>query len=393
MGFRGSPDDRVRAVVATATCLLSCLSAFASAGAPAVRSSIASPGVTLLAGSLPTPIRHVVVVFFENTEFNTTLTGAPFEKSLAAQYAYASQFYAVAHNSLPDYLAATSGVVKGPVTPLAVTNIGDLAKARNLSWDGIMEGMPAPCDRQDNWSSGYDVAHDPFVWYSDIAHDPGRCDQRVLNLTAWNASLAQGTLPNYVFLTPDTFDDAHNGTLIQADAWLANLTGSLLAHPRLFASTALFATYDEGTTNAGFNGTTGGHVYLALLSPYARLGYNSTHPYNTISLLTTAEWLLGLGRTGHNDNWSVNPPMKDLFNFAKSYSVAGTVTNLAGVPILNATISDGLGVSATTNRSGGFVVYLSAGSYNLTASVAGLLSVSRTITVHHAAISGIRFRL
>ncbi|HZY70504.1 MAG TPA: alkaline phosphatase family protein [Thermoplasmata archaeon] len=350
-------------------------------------------GATTLAGMFPTPIRHVIVVFFENTEVNTTLAGAPFERSIAAHYAFASQFYAVAHYSLPDYLAATSGAVKSPATPFSARNIGDLAKARNLSWDGIMEGMPTACDRQDDWSVGYDVAHDPFVWYSDVIHNPGRCDQRVVNMTAWNASLAVGTLPNYVFLSPDTFDDAHNGTLLQADAWLANLTRSLLGHPRLFASTALFVTYDEGTSNLGFNGTSGGHVYLALVSPFARFGYNSTHPYNTISLLTTAEWLLGLGRTGHNDNWSVNPPMRDLFNFAKSYAVGGSVTDLSGTPIVNATISDGLGVSTTTNASGGFVLYLSSGSYNLTASAAGLVPVTRSIVVHHAAITGIRFRL
>ncbi|MFI5414165.1 MAG: hypothetical protein ACHQ16_00610, partial [Candidatus Lutacidiplasmatales archaeon] len=50
-------------------------------------------------------------------------------------------------------------------------------------------------------------------------------------------------------------------------------------------------------------------------SPYAVPGFNSSTQYDDYNLLTSTEWLLGLGHTGHNDNWSANSPMQDLFSF------------------------------------------------------------------------------
>src|SRR5690348_16725451 len=91
-----------------------------------LRGALAGGATAMSTGGFPTPIRHVVVIFLENTEANTTLAGAPYQSYLASHYAYAGQFYAVHHYSLPDYLAATSGVVKTPSGPFAARNIADL---------------------------------------------------------------------------------------------------------------------------------------------------------------------------------------------------------------------------------------------------------------------------
>jgi hypothetical protein len=110
------------------------------------------------------------------------------------------------------------------------------------------------------------------------------------------------------------------------DVWLrafvADLEGGSSA---VWRSTALIVTYDESTSTdtSGFsaNGQTinGGHIYTAVVSCYAHrtssgTAYRSYHSYTDWNVLTTAEWLLGLG-SGHfpNDSWSAWPPMTDLF--------------------------------------------------------------------------------
>ncbi|MCI4318606.1 MAG: carboxypeptidase regulatory-like domain-containing protein [Thermoplasmata archaeon] len=370
------------------------LMALVAAGVPSVlaepSSGPAAAGLRATSG-FPTPIRHVVVVMLENQELAAVLSGGPYEAYLASHYAAAGQFYSAHHYSLPDYLAATSGLVSTPSKPVATTSVGDLVQARGLGWKGIMESMPQACDRTDAWSAGYDTAHDPFIWYKNVVSSPTRCDTHVVDLSAWNSSLLSGKLPNYVFVSPNTYHDTHNGTLAAADQWVENFTQGLLAYPKLFASTALFVTYDEGTTNAGYNGSFGGHLYMALVSPYARMGYSSPHLYNTVSLLTTAEWLLGLGRTGHHDNWTVNPPMTDLFDFAPTHTVSGTVTDGGGQPLVAANVTDGLGVTATTGVLGNFSMTLPDGSYVLSAALDGRGSASQNVTVSGANITGVDF--
>jgi len=60
------------------------------------------------------------------------------------------------------------------------------------------------------------------------------------------ADLANNALPQYSFIAPNVDDDAHNGSLAQADTWLqSNVIVPLTASPA-FQSTLLIITFDEG---------------------------------------------------------------------------------------------------------------------------------------------------
>jgi hypothetical protein len=45
------------------------------------------------------------------------------------------------------------------------------------------------------------------------------------------ADFAQGHTPNYAYITPAGLDDAHDGTLEQADQWLQANVPAILARP------------------------------------------------------------------------------------------------------------------------------------------------------------------
>lgn len=312
----------------------------------------------------PTPIRHVIVVILENEEASTVLANGSYERTLADTYAYADELYSPMHYSLPNYLAATSGYTSNQFVPVRQVNVGTLATNANRTWAEYEESMPTPCDLSSGITAGgYDPFHNAFALYEPFINDTADCRHHMVSFTAWNAAVAAGHVPNYALLVPNVTDDGHNSSLAVADAWLSHWLPPLL-NDSFFSSSAIFITYDEGTTDAGVhNSSGGGHIYLALVSPYARMGYWSQVNYTTYSLLTTTEWLLGLGSTHDHDNWTTYPPMKDLFAFPER--VSGTVETANGTAVAGLEVSDHDGSSVRTNLSGGFSLVLPSGNFTL----------------------------
>ncbi|MCI4331921.1 MAG: alkaline phosphatase family protein [Thermoplasmata archaeon] len=295
--------------------------------------------------AFPTPIQHVVVVYLENAEASTVLASGLFEEGLYDSYAHAPNAFSICHPSEPNYLAGTSGSPHGrcgtdAYTQISATNIGDLLETKNRSWAGYMESMPSPCDLSNAYP--YAVKHNPFVFYRDIVTNSSRCRSHDLPLSSWNASVAKGTIPSYSFITPNLRHDGHDTSVAFADRWLKGWLTPLLSS-RWYAHTVFFVTYDEGTSNRGANGTTGGgHIYLATVSPFTSVGASVRTNVTLVNLLTTTEWLLGLGQLGRSDNWSAHPPMTALFDFPPTagasppnplaLSSAGGLWAVPGVP-------------------------------------------------------------
>ncbi len=265
----------------------------------------------------PTPIHHVFVVMFENAEIGNVLQNGSYERYLAGTYAEAGQYYSLEHYSLPNYLAITSGTASNLFKVEKAKNLGDLASAANETWKGEEQSMPFPCDTAS--TGDYDIMHNPWVMYADVVNQPKRCDQHVVNFTAFPAPNTTGTYANYNLVVPNLADDGHNTNVSIGDSWLRGFLSPLI-NSSVFKSSVFFLTYDEGTTNLGTgNSTGGGHVYFVAVSPYAVKGFDSTVQYSDYNVLTTTEWLLGLGHTGHNDNWSTFAPMYDLFSFPPAH--------------------------------------------------------------------------
>jgi hypothetical protein len=316
------------------------------AGAPAATTNSSCPSL-----KLPTPICHVIIIFLENQNVSWVLHHAPFQEYLAAKYAFASQYYSVIHYSYPNYVAATSGSETNFIHVHAKKNIVDLIRAANgtQTWMAYYEDMPVPCDNMT--APQYRIAHNPFVFYADIWNNPSLCKPHDVNFTALYAAENTSHMPNYVFIGPNnTHSCWQSGSGEKAcDPWLRGFV-SPMVNATWFKSAAIFITYDEGlrTDFSGINGTKGGgHVYTAVVSPFACMGHNSTTQYNHYNLMTTSEWLLGLGRTGYNDSWTLHPPMYDMFCFPNG--TGGVPVIWLGVSHLPATSS--VSIAQATPRS------------------------------------------
>jgi phosphoesterase family protein/carboxypeptidase family protein len=345
------------------------------------------------AGSFPTPIRHVFTIFLENEERSAVLQHAPFEVKLAQEYASASNYYSVCHPSAPNYLAVTSGATwqcgSDAVSSHATENIGDLAEGAGLAWGGFFESMPSACDRSDSYP--YIAHHNPFVYYPDLYRNASLCRAHDQSFTAWNSDVAAGTIPAYAFFAPNMTDDGHDTSTAYADHWLDRWLSPYL-NASWFSSSVWFITWDEGTTNSGCCGFTGGHLFFTAVSPYTRGGAVVTTNATHYSLLSTTEWLLGLtvGACGHADNSSSYAPLKGLFNFSASppstFALHGTVSSGAnGSPIAGARVTLGTGPATTSGAGGNYSFEVTNGSYLVTASAVGFVAQSAMATVSGAA--------
>lgn len=362
-------------------------------------------------------IQHVVVVVLENEVLSEVWGHGPYERYLAGTYGNASNVYAACHPSAPNYLAMFAAVVNqcGSDSWNNYTNrsLNVELDAANLSWAAYAEDLPSgACGDPGSATSGlFATRHVPALWMADVLQNQSYCAAHVRNSTDFNSSVANGTLPNFSFYTPNLCDDGHDGCgsnstnpqlTAQADAWLQGWLSPILNHTGRYAGsaeeavvnhTAFLVTWDEGIgNNSGFAvpGITGGDNYLwcgqngaagdaacggpiftAVVSPYSRNTSFATND-STYGLCRTVEWLFHLrplGNPGSMDNQTGFPAMTSLFRFPPAFNVTVRESNLPPNSLwwFNAT-----GAPPTSTHGTSLVLDLPNGTYSFTASAAAL---------------------
>jgi hypothetical protein len=280
---------------------LACVALLALAGC-----AHATPGAppALRAKSLPVSrASHVVVVLMENHELNAVIgnSDAPYVNAIARHYALAENYYAIAHPSLPNYLALTGGSTFGIDSDCLTCHVAgggivDQLERARISWRAYMEDMPSLCYRGDD-TGGYARRHDPFMYYDAIAGDPKRCS-KVVPASKLAPALLGGRLPAFVWVTPNMCDSTHDCGVNTGDRYLAGLLPPLIRE--LGPHGILFLTWDEGSSSAGCCGyASGGRVATIVAGPDIRRGARLTAPADHYSLLAAIDAALRLPPLGH----------------------------------------------------------------------------------------------
>jgi acid phosphatase len=203
-------------------------------------------------------VAKILVIMEENHSTAEVFpAGMPYLWHLARRYGYASDYSAITHPSLPNYLAIFSGSAfndppdcnPAPGCNYPGPSVFGQALARGKTARAYQESMPARCDHSD--SGTYAVRHNPWAY---IPAEAAACRSGdVPSGTPSGGALASdvraGTMPNVGLLTPNLIHDAHDGTLGQADAWLRQwipviMSGPDWRHHRL----AIVVVFDEGET-------------------------------------------------------------------------------------------------------------------------------------------------
>lgn len=259
---------------------------------------------------------HIFLIVMENKDYGDIIgsAAAPYLNSLAAQYGLATDYFAVAHPSLPNYLALIGGSTYGVESDCTscfqnAPNLADQLQSQGKSWKAYMEDLPRPCFLGSD-SGRYALKHNPWLYFDDVRNSPARC-QQVVPLTQLDADLAANTLPNLAWITPNLCHDMHDCSVGDGDSWLASFLPKLLGAQAWRDGGLILITWDEGSSDAGCcNAAHGGHVPLLVIAPGMRQGFRSNSPLDHYSVLRTIEdaWSLGhLGAAGSPATASLAP--------------------------------------------------------------------------------------
>ena len=226
---------------------------------------------------------HVVWIMLENVGYSVVGSpDAPYLNSLAAHCALATQYVAVAHPSLPNYVALTSGSTQGitddaePVEhPLAVPNLFSQLRG---NWRTYAESMPSACDRV---TSGlYAARHNPAVYYTNL---PTCAADDVALGSRLDLSHA------FTLIVPNVCDDMHSCPVATGDAWLAAHVPAILDSALYRAGRlVLFITFDENDESAT------NRVPCVALATQVVAGTRLVTHFTHYSLLRTTEALAHL---------------------------------------------------------------------------------------------------
>jgi acid phosphatase len=256
-------------------------------------------------------VAHVFIVLEENHSYSDVIGNTatmPYLNSLASANGLATQYYADAHPSLPNYFELTVGegtsitgsagdAYSGVVT---ADNVVRVLTAAGKTWKSYAESLPS-VGYLGGDSGAYLQHHNPFVYFSDVQNSSSQA-ANVVPFTQLAADMSSNSLPDYAFIVPNVNDDAHNcpvgmstctsdQQLAAADQWLSTNIAPLLASSA-FQNSLLIVVFDESEDSDTQNG--GGHVPAVLVGTMVKAGYQSTTVYQHESTLRLMMEALGV---------------------------------------------------------------------------------------------------
>jgi hypothetical protein len=226
----------------------------------------------------------------ENKDYASVIGpgAAPFINRLARSYGLATNYSAISHPSLPNYIALTSGSDQGisddsgpSSRQLHVPSI--FSQLPGGASRSLEQGMMSHCAKDD--SGEYAVRHNPETYYTNLGAGCRRYD------------VPFGAKPDlsarFTFVTPNLVNDMHDGSIGDGDRFLQSYLPALMTTPQYRSrSTAIFITWDEN------DGANGNQVPCIVISPFTH-GVRDGTRYTHYSLLRTTEALLGLPLLGN----------------------------------------------------------------------------------------------
>jgi phosphatidylinositol-3-phosphatase len=220
--------------------------------APPKATSTAGQGGT--GGAEPRRVQKLVTFIVENHSFNEMRAEMPWVAELADRYGYATNYAALTHPSLPNYLAIAGGESFGVTDdePPSVHRLpGSSVFGQTLDVGGTArlyaEGMNGNCELVPD--GAYAVKHNPWAYFVD---ERDECASQDVPLDQLSGDVRTGNLPAVGMVVPNLCNDAHDCSLTQADSWLRDQVGTMMTGPDWRAGRlAIVITADEDDRSDG----------------------------------------------------------------------------------------------------------------------------------------------
>ena len=257
-------------------------------------------------------VDQVLLIWEENHSFSSIIgsSAAPEINRLAERCGVAAGYLAVTHPSLPNYMAMTSGLSYagapwdtdcspgGACSTRAPSIFSELGR-EGKQWRSYAESMTTNCSLLTY--GAYAARHNPAVYYTSVRSACRSWDEPLgaLDKGALHQALRAGPAAALTTVTPNVDDDMHNGTVTEADKWLAGWVPQIVASPSYRSGRlAVVIVWDEGFGS----GNEPSSAPLIVMSAYTHPGTRATLPLDDYSVLRSVSELTGvrpLGQAAH----------------------------------------------------------------------------------------------
>lgn len=345
--------------------------------------------VPLVAASPAVPtLDHVVWIVDENHDYSGSMgiignSKAPyFNNTMIPEGALATNYFAITHPSLPNYLAlvgaSTFGQTSDCTAPGATDgpcrfgtsqpSIFDRVDEAGKSWKEYAESEVSNCDpSNENVTSNhpYYPRHAPPPYFTGLT-DCSTADaaSNYSHLASDFSTSSAANTPAFSFITPNGCHDMHDsatqcGTankVAAGDAWFqANVPTILNSYAFTHQHSVLMITWDEDSDDTGGDGN---HVVTLFIGFNVVGGSTDGTHYTHYSFLHTAEAALGLQTINSNDanaplmanmfqgSAPPPPPAPTISGFTPTSGQPGTSVTINGANFTGATLVKFNGASA-----------------------------------------------
>jgi hypothetical protein len=199
-------------------------------------------------------VSKLLVFVVENHSAAQMRDQMPFTYALAQHYGYATDYRAMTHPSLPNYLAIAGGSTFGVTDdsdpsahPEPGPSVFGAALRAGLTARVYADSMPSACFPT---STGeYAVRHNPWTYFPS---EHAGCAAYDETMAGFPPDVRAGHLPDAGMVVPDVCHDAHDCSLGTADAWLRREVGLAMLGPDYRAGRlAIVVTADEDDGSQG----------------------------------------------------------------------------------------------------------------------------------------------
>ena len=223
--------------------------------------SAANPTSSTNNASPASSVDKVLVIVEENRSVVDVEAHMPFLMSQARTFGTATNFYAIRHPSLPNYLTlaggSTFGVtddrapdehpLKGPSLFGQLVSAGRTAKT-------YADAMPTNCSRKSH--DTYATKHNPWTYFDDSA-ERAACER--FDVPSGSPSggaliddVKSGQLPTFALVVPNICHDGHDCSAATADDWLQSWIAAIQKGPDFTSNRlAIVITWDEDDNHSG----------------------------------------------------------------------------------------------------------------------------------------------
>jgi hypothetical protein len=242
---------------------------------------------------------HVAIVVLENASYHDVIgnSAMPYLNGLASKNALLKSYYATAHPSIPNYFMLTTGQTvtfdDAFSSEVKVDNLAREITATGQTWKAYEQALPKQGYTGPD-SGLYIEHHDPFSYFKDVRENASQ-QANLVSYTQLSTDLTSGSLPNFLWITPNAVNTAHscpnsnlncslNSRLATADTWLSQNIPALLSNPSFSANGLLIVLFDEGEDIDLDH--IGGHVVCVLAGTHVKQNYSSTATYSHQDILS-----------------------------------------------------------------------------------------------------------